>query len=137
MQFHKVLAPICAGILLTFYACKRESKDEQFKSVFEQFTQAECPKFMDESTRMDSICYDIETRTLTEYYTVMNSLDSDSVYANEQLINTFRETMLKGLKGSIQLKRYKDEDITFRYTYRSLATGKMRLELTFTPEDYK
>ena len=124
-------------MLLAFCACKRETKDEQFKSVFEQFTQTECPKFMDESTRMDSICYDIETRTLTEYYTVMNSLDNDSVYANEQLINSFRETMLKGLKGSIQLKRYKDEGITFRYHYRSDSTGKTRLELIYTKEDYE
>ena len=124
------------GMVFVFGACKRETKDEKFKRDFEQFTQKECPKFMDDCTRMDSVCYDIESRTMTEYYTVMNDLDVDSLYADEELIGTFNETLLKGLKSSIQLKPYKDENITFRYIYRSLSTGKQYLELTFTPEDY-
>lgn len=136
MHYNKVLAHICFGLLLAFCACKRETKDEKFKRDFEQFTQKECPKLMDESTRMDSVCYDILSRTMTEYYTMMNTLDNDSLYKDEQLISTFTETMQKGLKSSLQLKPYKDEGITFRYIYRSLSTGKLLLELTFTEKDY-
>ena len=136
MQLNKVLPPICLGIILCFCACKRETKDERFKREFEQFTLKECPKFIDPTTRMDSICYDIESRTLTEYYTVKDQLDIDSIYADKELITNFRESMLNLLKGSIQFKAYKDEGVTFRYIYRSITTGKTRLELTFTREDY-
>lgn len=136
MRIKKVFAIACIGAMIVCGSCKRETKNEKFKRDFELFTQKECPKFMDACTRMDSVCYDIKSRTLTEYYTVSDKLDVDSIYTDEQLISTFNETLLKGLKSSIQLKQYKDEGITFRYTYRSLSTGKTRLELTFTPEDY-
>ena len=136
MQYNKVLATSCFSILLAFVACKRESKDERFQREFRQFTQKECPKLIDQTTRMDSICYDIASRTLTEYYTVMDKLDVDSIYADGQLMSDFRESMLKGLKGNIPMKTYKDEGITFRYTYRSASTGKTRLELTFSKEEY-
>ena len=132
----KVLAIVCLGAIFVFGGCRRETKDEKFKRDFEQFTQKECPKFVDPNIRMDSICYDIESRTRSEYYTVFNQLDNDSIYTNDQIINPFRESILEELKNSIQLKTYKDEGITFRYDYRSNTTGKILLVLTYSPEDY-
>ena len=132
----KVLAILCTGALLICGACKRETKDERFLHDLQLFTQKECPKFVDPNIRMDSICYDIGTRTRTEYYTVFNQLDKDSIYTNDALINPFREAIQKELKNSIQLKLYKDEGITFCYDYRSNTTGKKLLVLTFTKEDY-
>ena len=132
----KVLALLCMGALLVCGACKRETKDEKFKRDFEQITQKECPKFVDADIRMDSICYDIESRTRTEYYTVVNNLDDKDIYTDEKLIASFHEAVLKELKNSIQLKQYKDEGINFCYAYRSDSTGEMFMQLTFTKEDY-
>ena len=115
--------------------CKRETKDEKFRHDFEQFTQKECPKFVDPCTRLDSACYDIQTRTISYHYTVQDKLDNESIYTSE-LTDAFHDDILKGLKHSIQMKPYKDEGITFHYDYRSLTTGKMLLELTFSPENY-
>jgi len=126
---------LCLGTLLVCGACKRETKDEKFKSDFEQFTQKECPKFVDPCTRLDSARYDIASRTLSYHYTVQDMLDDEAIYT-EEVIGSFHEDILKGLKNSIQMKTYKDEGITFRYDYRSITTGKMLLELTFTKEDY-
>lgn len=132
----KVLAAIsCIGILLACGACKRETKDEKFQRDFKQFTQKECPKFVDQCTRLDSACYDIESRTLFYNYSVQGELDNDSIYT-EELSEAFHNDILKGLKGSLQLKVYKDEGITFCYSYRSMTTGKLLLELNFTKEDY-
>ena len=116
-------------------ACKHETKDERFKSDFEQFTRKECPKFIDPCTRLDSACYDISTRTLSYHYTVQEALDDETIYT-EEVIDAFHENILKGLKNSIQLKTYKDEGITFCYDYYSITTRKMLLKLTFTKEDY-
>lgn len=125
---------MCLGAIL-LGGCKRESKDERFRREYEQFTLKECPKDMNPYTRMDSICYDIESRTLTEYYTVSDLLDNDSLYT-EEVIEDYRTNLLKELKGSIQMKPQKDEGINFSYLYRSITSGKELLEVTFTPEDY-
>ena len=130
----KIFAISCI-VLMVFGACKRETKDEHFRKEFEQFTLKECPKFLDECTRQDSAVYDIETRTLNYCYTVQGALDNDDIYT-EALVSDHRKNILRGLKNSIQLKPYKDENIIFRYVYRSISTGKIVLELTFTPEDY-
>ena len=134
MTMRKVLTILCFGILL-LGSCKRETKDERFRREYEQFTLKECPKDMNPYTRMDSICYDIKSRTLTEYYTVSDFLDDDSLYT-EEVIEDYRTNLLKELKGSIQMKPYKDESINFSYLYRSITSGKVLLEVTFTPEDY-
>ncbi len=131
----KVLALLCMGTLLICGACNRETKDEKFKSDFQQFTQKECPKYVDPCTRLDSACYDIASRTLSYHYTVQDMLDDEAIYT-EELTDAFHDDILKSLKNSIQLKTYKDEGITFRYDYRSTTTGKMLLVLTFTKEDY-
>lgn len=131
----KVLALLCLGTLIICGACKRETKDEKFKSDFEQFTHKECPKYVDPCTRLDSASYDIASRTLSYHYTVQDNLDDESLYTGE-MNDAFHDDILKGLKNSIQMKIYKDEGITFRYDYRSITTGKMLLELTFTKEDY-
>ena len=126
---------LCLGTLLVCGACKRETKDEKFKRDFEQFTQKECPKFVDPCTRLDSAKYDVESRTISYHYTVQDQLDDESIYT-EELTDAFHDDILKGLKSSIQMKPYKDEGISFRYDYRSITTGKMLLELSYTPEDY-
>lgn len=130
----KLLFLIIASLFVC-NACKRETKDEKFQRDFEQFTQKECPKFIDPCTRLDSACYDSESRTLNYYYSVQDLLDDEELYT-EDLIESFHDNMLKELKGSIPLKGYKDEGITFCYIYRSMTTGKQLLELSFTKEDY-
>lgn len=134
MHGKKVIA-VTAGAALLLGACKRETKDEKFKREFEQYTQKECPKNVNPYTCQDSICYDIESRTLTEYYTVWDMLDVDTFYT-EDIVNSLHEDILKTLKSSIHMKPYKDEGINFVYDYRSRSTGKRLLELRYTKDDY-
>lgn len=135
MQYNKVWAACCLGALLACGACERMTKDEKFKLDFEQYTQKECPKFVDEYTRLDSACYDIGSRTLSYHYTVQGNFDNEEFFTDE-LTEPFHDEVLKGLKTSLQLKPYKDEGITFHYDYRSMTSGKLLLELTFTADDY-
>jgi len=132
---NKVFALLCLALLVCG-ACKRETKDEKFQQDFLQFTQKECPKFVDPCTRLDSACYDIGSRTISYHYTVRDALDNDSIYT-EELKDAFSDNILKGLKNSIPMKPYKDEGISFCYDYRSITTGKILFELTFTKEDYQ
>ena len=134
MQRTKILVVLAAATLL-LCACRRETKDEKFRREYVEFTQKECPKDVNECTRMDSICYDIGSRTLTEYYTVWGLLDVDSLYTDDVLA-TLHDDILKSLKSSIHLKPYKDEGISFRYHYRSRSTGRKLVELVYTRDEY-
>ena len=130
----KVLALLCLGAIL-LVGCKRETKDERFKRDYEQFTLKECPKEVAPNTRMDSICYDMKSRTLTEYYTLSGNLDIDSIYT-EEVAEEYMKGLLGELKSSIKMKPLKDENINFSYCYRSNTSGNVLLETTLTPEDY-
>ena len=136
MQKNKVMIVALLGMAIATGACRRETKDEQVKRVFAEFTQKECPKFVDPYTRLDSACYDIAEKTLSYHYTVTDTLDNEAIYTDE-LADDFQSNILSELKSSIAMRSYKEMGITFHYDYRSQTTGKMMLDLTFTPDDYR
>lgn len=135
MQQNKIQLVVFLSILTIAGACRRETKEEQIRRIFAEFTQQECPKFVDPFTCLDSVGYDIEGNTLSYHYTVRDTLDDESIYT-EELIEFFYDNTLKELKNSIPMKNYKEMGITFHYDYHSLSTGKMLMELTYTSEDY-
>lgn len=136
MQKNKVLIAAFLGTMIAAGACRRETKDEQVRRVFMEYTQKECPKFIDPYTRLDSARYDIAEKTLSYHYTVTDSLDDEQIFT-EELINEFQNNVQKELKSSIAMRTYKEMGITFHYDYHSQSTGKMLLELNFTPDDYR
>ena len=138
MKHHIIYKAVAATLLCTpllLASCQRETKDEKIRRDFRNLTEKECPKDVDPYTSMDSVVYDIPTRTLSYYYSVREMLDDESLYT-EEVVNLHREKVQKDLKSSIQMKSYKDQGITFRYEYRSVTSGKVLLDLSFTKEDY-
>jgi len=136
MQKNKVMLAALVGMMLATGACRRETKDEQVRRVFMEYTQKECPKFVDPYTRLDSAQYSIAEKTLSYHYTVTDSLDNELLFTDE-LIDEFQGNVLKELKSSIAMRNYKEMGITFHYDYHSQSSGKMLLELDFTPDDYR
>jgi len=135
----KIKLSYCPAILLFVLlcsSCKKETMYEKIEKDAKIFTQKNCPKQMDDYTIMDSTTYDIPSNTFTYYYTVNDKLEDTSVYT-EELKSSFRNTILKEIKGSIPMKGYKDAGITFVYQYRGKKTNKVLLKLKFTAEDYK
>jgi len=135
MQGKNVLVVMAAATVL-LGACKRETKDERFRRECEQYTQKDCPREMMEGIVLDSLSYDIGSRTRSEFYTLSGTLDNDSLLTDD-VRNDLRESLLKDVKNSLQLKAYKDEGISMRYVYISQASGKVLIELTLKQEDYK
>lgn len=124
---YKVLTFACLGTLLAFCACKRESMDEKIKRDCELYTQRNCPRSI-AGLRFDSLCYDIESRTRSEYYSFEGDTDE---------VNVDPEMLLSLLKNNIELKSLKDDGIAFRYAYRSALNGEILFDYTFTKEDYQ
>lgn len=124
-----LLATLAAG------ACHFESFDERCERETREYTQKQCPRRLDEYTTMDSTVYDMDTRTITYYYSFEGILD-DPATLTEEATRTLRHQLCKNVINSIELKAYKEKGLNFRYSYRSRATGKQLFKTTVTPKDY-
>lgn len=130
-----ILHVLLASFLVSLCACKRETLDERIARECANFTRKECPKSIDQWTRMDSTTYTPDDKTVHYFYTVKGDLDVDSIYTDE-LKEVFREQLLTNINGSISLREYKQHDCSFCYIYTSEKTGHTYVEYTFSPEDY-
>ncbi len=131
-----IISIVLCTLFLTFTGCRRENIDERIHREAKEFTEKNCPREMDPYTTIDSACYDMKNRIYSYNYTVQGLLDVDSIYTDE-LLNSFRETLLGQIKTSIQMKALKDQGVTFAYRYFSQESGKTLMNITFTKEDYK
>ncbi len=133
----KILFPtLLTAIVLAGASCHRPSRDEQIAREAIEYTQKECPRYVDHCTRMDSTTYDIPTRVFTYNYTVEGELDDPAIYT-ERVKADFREKLLQEIRTSIPMKSYKDAGITILYRYISASTGQTRLEYRFEKEEYR
>lgn len=130
-----IIPTLLAGLLLC-YSCTRMSRDEQIAREAREYTQKQCPRYVDRSTRMDSTTYDITSRTFAYNYTVEGELDDPAIYT-EKVKSLFRDKILQEIRSSIQMKSYKDEGLTILYRYISASTGETRLEYRFEKEEYR
>ena len=131
----KLLLIFAAALLLLPVGCKKQrSTKEAFKMEAEMITEKYCPRQIEEGIMFDSTTYSIEENALRYYYTM------SAPYNNEEVIKSGRPKFREGLKAqimsSIDLKKYKDEGVTFYYIYFSADTNKVLLEEVFTENDY-
>lgn len=116
-------------------ACHRETRDEALLREAKTFTQNECPKEVEPFVTMDSMTYNPAESTMTYSYTVGGELDQDELY-DDALQETFYENILRKVKNSIDMRRMKDERLTFVYRYMSRKSGREYFNVCITPEDY-
>lgn len=120
---------------LSILSCGRKSIDEQFAENARQETQQMCPRKVDDCTMLDSVVYDIPTRTQNHYYTFSGDMDDPTLFT-EHFKAEIRETMLKSLRNEIKLKKQMEAEISFGYIYYSDSTHKPIFKVLFTKEDY-
>ncbi len=123
-------------VLLGFTACKRQSSFyERCKNDAKEQTKRLCPRQIDKGIILDSINFLEKQRTFEYFYTM-----EDSLFPPE-LLNAHKEDLrallCKSLKNSIELKRYKENNIAFQYIYFYRHSGEQALIYTFTKADYK
>ena len=59
-----------------------------------------------------------------------------SAVMNAQACESLKDLLRKNVVNSVDLKSYKEKGISFSYYYYSKASGKVRFQARFTPEDY-
>lgn len=123
------------AIGLMAFTCCHESLEDRAAREAKSYTEKNCPTPVVNNTRMDSITFDKQTHTIAYYYTLCNESDNAEVIKKES--GKLKQILLDGLKGSTQLKKYKEAGFPIRYIYHSEKNPKEIIyEVTFKEEDY-
>lgn len=120
---------------LVFSACAFEDFDKRSEREAREFTEKQCPRKVDKFTTLDSMIYDIPTRTLEYHYTLSGDLDNDTIFT-PGIWADFKNILREELKNSVELKRYKEHKVNFSYCYYSETTKKIKHQADFTAADY-
>jgi hypothetical protein len=117
---------------IVFAACQ-ESLEEKAAQEAKMYTQKNCPAMIGENLRMDSLTFEISTRTLHYYYTLSGIADTVGLLDEE----TARGSLLNELKNTTSMMAYKEAGYRFAYTYHSQKNPKTILfDMVFSEKDY-
>lgn len=125
-----------ASFLLLLVSCKKEKTiDEELKEAAVSMNKLG-PQILNEGIRLDSVS--AQKNKIFKYnYTLVNDVKDNVTNAE---INTFKveakEGALKVIKTSPDMKEFRDNDVTLKYSYYD-KNGKLTAEFSVTPREYK
>jgi hypothetical protein len=114
-----------------------ESFEERCRREAADFTAKQCPRRLDECTRLDSMTFEDTPVGFKYWYSVEGKLDADSIYADLGQVESYRETLVQNVRADIGLRQCKEHKFTFTYNYVSATDGHMLMEHVITPADYE
>ena len=127
---------IACGLLtaaVTLTACQ-ESLEERCAREAKEYTEKHCPVTVGKDIVLDSMNFDMPTRTVGYYYSLRGYIDDTLAVQGGKP----RELLLRQLKNTPDLKLYKEAGYNFRYTYYSTKNkGTKLFEATFHESDYR
>lgn len=126
----KAIIPALA-VMMVIAAC-HNSKVERYTREAQE-TTAQCPMALDAYTTLDSMTYAEKGNQFNYYYSIAEISDS-LILAQKDEIN--RQT-LQHLINLPEMRPFLEDEVTFKYIYRSKAAGREIMTLQFTPQAYK
>ena len=133
LRFYPICLLLSAAV---FFSCQ-ESFDERCAREAREYTEKRCPQEQGDGCVLDSMAYDIATRTYRYFYTLYDVLDDERM--RQQIVerkSELHEELLRALRNSIALKECKAQGINFNYVYTSQSTRERLIDITFTKKDY-
>lgn len=126
---------LVAVAMTALLASCHESLEKRAQREAREYTQKNCPTPWQNSTRTDSVVFDIPTLTYTYYCSVKDKMDDAA------LIDAHRRDISDGLLSDVKtnttLKAYKDAGYSFAYVLRSAKKpGLVLYKTKITPKDY-
>lgn len=125
---------------VTIFLCSacQDNFDQRCAQEAAEYTKTHCPQQVEEGNTLDSLSYNIETRTYQYYYTLSGRWTSPANIASlQQQKEILRGYLLDKLNNSLELNACKKEGINFSYKYYSASTKKEVVHILLTPADYK
>ena len=134
MKIFNYFVGLTVFLLLT--GCQ-ENFDKRCAREAAEFTATQCPRQLEPGNILDSMAYDIKTRTYHYYYTLSGEWDTPtSLHSIKSQDSILRYHLLDKLKNDISLNECKKEKINFSYKYFSASTRNEILHFLFTSKDY-
>lgn len=124
-----IIACSLVAIVIGLVSCKKQTIDDVAEEQAKGLTE-NCPFVVGDGIVNDSVTYNRTTRTLSYYFTVAGEIDSaEYMESNKQATH---DALASDLRNQIELNRYIEEGISFRYVYHSASEpGVVRYEDTF------
>lgn len=117
------------GMLLLVAGCQ-QSFDERLADEARAFTLKHCPQQLDDYTTLDSVKYDLATRTYRNYLTLDAAVPA-TLWDNLPLV---KATLVHDLQNNAKWNLARKKGVTFEYVYRGGRLGDFSVRIT--PEDY-
>ncbi len=137
---HRFLLPSLVCVMATLTAmggasCRRQSFEKKLALEIERFNVREAPQRKDSTIVLDSLVYLRPSSTVVYHYTLEGMADNPSLLTPE-VLEMQRAGLLEYLRGSIQLRPYKEHGVSFGFVYHSQKTGGELMRFSFSPKDY-
>lgn len=126
--------PLIALLALSLFAACQETGDERCTREAEE-ADRQCPKTIDESTRIDSIRYRKEGNKFCYFYSLKGQTDEELKAIVNSPDNKLRT--LQSLTNAAEMRYYLEHSVTFEYIYCSQTTKERLGIITISPEDYR
>lgn len=107
-------------------SCHKETKAERYAREARE-TTAQCPMSIDANTTMDSMVYVPSDHRFTYYYKV-NGVTDSTLKTNEEML---RQQIHERLLNAPDMIPYIQDGLSFRYLYRTSATGDPVLDFVY------
>ena len=115
-------------------ACQ-ETLEERAAREAREVTEAKCPMPIGDNMYLDSVVFDIPSRTQSQHFRFIGESDNDSITT---FLGDAKNVLVKELKNTPNYKSLMKAGVNFHYVYRSTNNPqKVYLETTITPEDYQ
>ncbi len=112
--------------------------DERLADETRQWTETNCPKIIDEITRLDSMSYDKASKTLHYWYSVSGEADNDAFWlCYDAQRPLHKQQIADQLRVNTEMKNIVAQKRNIQYNYRSISTRKLLYALQVTPADYQ
>jgi len=117
--------------ILLLPSCHRSSLDEQCADMVKR-EKRRLPRNVAIGVVLDSLKYEMSSRTLVYYYTMSDSVYSDEVIAQGK-IQMERDLQME-ISNSVAMRRLNEEGVSFKYVYLG-DYQQERLTLVFNNKD--
>lgn len=131
IAFRKITIACC--VLAALAGCKETSEERMAREAAE--TNSQCPKMIDELTRLDSLKFVKSSKSFHYYYAIKGSSDSilSSLLANPEN----KERTTQQLINQSDLRFYIEHRLSFHYHFYSMESHKLLGSIEVRPEDYQ
>lgn len=120
---------ILACLSIAFVSCQKKW-EQKYVEEAKAFTMT-CPRNIGDDIWLDSVVFNIETKTLIRYNRVTGETDREEEFLAKQ--KELKEALLSDVRNSVDSKTMIEHKSNIRFIYTSGSSGKTLLDCTFEP----